>query len=313
MSRNSIRMSVSERTLKSGLTLLAVHNPGVQTYACVVSLDTRVADDPAGMPGVANMVGETLDEGTSRYDALELASAAESLGAALEGNYRGGMIMCPAPSQKKATELLREMVLEPSFPGREVRRVQSEVLTEMQAELDDPRTVAAQRFRRRIYGDHVLGRSLQGTLESVAAVKPKHLRDYHRQWFRPRGGYVAVSGPFEPEQMLDQLERAFRGLRGSAPEHAAHPAVELGAASEEHIAMPREQVHVFLGHLGVRRSDPDFYELSVMDHILGSGPGFTSRCSRRLRDEMGLCYSVSAGISSSAREHPLGGAPSRTL
>ena len=181
MSRNSIRMSVSERTLKSGLTLLAVHNPGVQTYACVVSLDTRVADDPAGMPGVANMVGETLDEGTSRYDALELASAAESLGAALEGNYRGGMIMCPAPSQKKATELLREMVLEPSFPGREVRRVQSEVLTEMQAELDDPRTVAAQRFRRRIYGDHVLGRSMQGTLESVAAVKPKHLRDYHRQ------------------------------------------------------------------------------------------------------------------------------------
>ena len=68
--------------------------------------------------------------------------------------------------------------------------------------------------------------------------------------------------------------------------------------------MPREQVHVFLGHLGVRRSDPDFYKLSVMDHILGSGPGFTSRCSRRLRDEMGLCYSVSAGISSSAGEQP---------
>ena len=304
MSRRPIRLDISERTLEGGLTLLAVRNPGVQTFACVVSLDTRVSDDPVGMPGVANMVGECLDEGTSRYDALELASAAESLGAMLEGNYRGGMIMCPAPSQKKATELLREMVLEPSFPGREVRRVQSEVLTEMQAELDDPRTVAAQRFRRRIYGDHVLGRSMQGTLESVAAVKPKHLRDYHRQWFRPRGGYVAVSGPFEPEQMLDQLERAFRGLRGSAPEHAAHPAVELGAASEEHIAMPREQVHVFLGHLGVRRSDPDFYKLSVMDHILGSGPGFTSRCSRRLRDEMGLCYSVSAGISSSAGEEP---------
>jgi zinc protease len=50
--------------------------------------------------------------------------------------------------------------------------------------------------------------------------------------------------------------------------------------------------------------DPDFYKLSVMDHILGSGPGFTSRCSRRLRDEMGLCYAVSAGISASADEEP---------
>ncbi|MEC7723979.1 MAG: insulinase family protein, partial [Planctomycetota bacterium] len=120
----------------------------------------------------------------------------------------------------------------------------------------------------------------------------------------PRAGYVAASGPFEPEEMLDRLERALRGLRGAAPEHNQHPEVELGVASDQHVAMPREQVHVFLGHKGIRRTDPDFYKLTVMDHILGSGPGFTSRCSRKLRDEQGLCYSVSAGISSSAGEEP---------
>jgi zinc protease len=37
-----------------------------------------------------------------------------------------------------------------------------------------------------------------------------------------------------------------------------------------------------------------------MDHVLGTGPGFTSRISRRLRDELGLAYSVSAAIHSSA-------------
>jgi len=42
----------------------------------------------------------------------------------------------------------------------------------------------------------------------------------------------------------------------------------------------------------------------VMDHILGSGPGFTSRISKRLRDEMGLCYSVHAGITGSAGVEP---------
>ncbi|MEC8252327.1 MAG: pitrilysin family protein [Planctomycetota bacterium] len=304
MTKAAIRLHVAERELKSGLTLLAVHNPGVQTFACAVSLDTRVADDPVAMPGVANMVGECLDEGTARYDALGLAAAAEELGAMLEGNHRGGAIICPATQQQKATDLLRQLVMEPTFPAREVRRVQAEVMTEMQAELDDPRTVAARRFRAEIYGDHVLGRAMQGTLESVAAIKPKHLRDYHRTWFRPRAGYVAASGPFEPEEMLDRLERAFRGLRGAAPEHSQHPEVELGVASDQHLAMPREQVHVFLGHKGIRRTEPDFYKLSVMDHILGSGPGFTSRCSRKLRDEQGLCYSVSAGISSSAGEEP---------
>ena len=51
----------------------------------------------------------------------------------------------------------------------------------------------------------------------------------------------------------------------------------------------------------IRRNDPDFYALSVMDHILGTGPGFTSRIARGLRDEQGLCYSVDAAITSSAR------------
>jgi zinc protease len=62
----------------------------------------------------------------------------------------------------------------------------------------------------------------------------------------------------------------------------------------------RRQVHVYLGHLGIRRSDPDYAALVVMDHILGTGPGFTNRISRSLRDEQGLAYSVSADIYSSA-------------
>lgn len=300
-----IRLAIAERELDSGLTLLAVHNPGVQTFACAVSLDVRPGDEPADQPGLANLVGECLDEGTKRFDALELAAAAERLGAMLEGNHRGGVVMCPAVASKDALALLHEMVLEPEFPGREVRRVQAEVLTEIKAEEDDPRAVAARRFRKEIYGDHPLGRPTQGTHKSVARLSPKDLRGYHDEWFRPAGGYVAASGPEEPEKTLDRLEKAFRGFRKKPKKHASPPPVELGDIGRDaHLPMAREQVHVFLGHLGIRRTHPDFYVLSVMDHVLGTGPGFTSRCSKKLRDEQGLCYAVSAGITASAGEEP---------
>jgi zinc protease len=68
--------------------------------------------------------------------------------------------------------------------------------------------------------------------------------------------------------------------------------------------MKREQVHVFVGHPGIRRTDPDYHALSVMDHVLGTGPGFTSRIAKRLRDELGLCYAVDASITGSARDEP---------
>lgn len=300
-----IRLEVAERELATGLTLMAVRNPGVPTFACAMSLDIRAADERDDAPGLANLVGECLDEGTRHYDALELAAAAERIGAVMEGNHRGGVVMCPAVAQKEAVALLTEMTLAPEFPGREVRRVQAEILTEIKADEDDPRAVAARRFRKEIYGDHPLGRPTQGTLKGVAKLKPKDLRDFHDEWFRPAGGLVAAAGPDDPERMLDRMEKAFRGFKGKPAKHVSPPDVDLPATGRDaHLPMAREQVHVFLGHLGIRRTHPDFYVLSVMDHVLGTGPGFTSRCSRKLRDEQGLCYAVSAGITASAGEEP---------
>jgi zinc protease len=59
-----------------------------------------------------------------------------------------------------------------------------------------------------------------------------------------------------------------------------------------------------LGHLGVARRHRDFEALAVLDHIFGSGPGFTDRLSRLLRDELGLAYSVGGGIAESADVEP---------
>jgi zinc protease len=302
---STVRLDIGERVLDSGLTLLAVRNPGVATFACAVSLDVRAGDDDHRQAGLANLVGECLDEGTKHHDALGFAEAVEAIGGAVEGNHRGGGAQCPAEHQKKAMKLLREILVEPSFPGREVRRVQGEVLTEIKADDDDPRVVARRRFGKEVYGEHPLGRPGTGTAKSVARLKPSDLRSFHRRFFVPHGGYVAAAGPDEPARMLEQLEKVFRKFDGAAAEHQAMPAVELGDESRDiHLPMAREQVHVYLGHAGIRRTHPDYYVLSVMDHVLGTGPGFTSRCARRLRDEMGLCYSVSAGITGSAGEEP---------
>ncbi len=210
-------------------------------------------------------------------------------------------MQCPADEASKAVRLLRELVLEPAFPMREVRRVQQEILAEIAAEQADPRTVARQRFRAEVYGTHPYARPRHGDGARIAEYKPADLRRFHRAWFVPQEGYVAVAGPQDVEVGLDLCAKAFRSFRGKArprPE-TADPALPP-RRRDVHVPMPREQVHVYLGHPGIRRNDPDYYALLAMDHVLGSGPGFTSRIARRLRDDEGLCYSVHAGITPSA-------------
>jgi zinc protease len=300
-----VNLAIGERTLGNGLTVMAVQNEGVQTFASAVVLSVDVRDEIDADQGVTQMIGDCLDEGTVHRDAVELAKAVDEIGGSLSGNASGGGIMCPEKHSMDALRMMREMVFEPAFSEREVQRVRDETLQDIKVEEADPRQVASMRFHKEVYGNHPYSRPSRGDAEAVASHTSARLLAFHQKWYAPVSGIVAASGPAEVEASLDVLEREFQDLSGTQPEHLRpedplmpEPGVDV------HIAMEREQVHVFLGHPGIRRGHPDFYSLMVMDYILGTGPGFTSRIAKRLRDEMGLCYSVNAAITSSAGEEP---------
>jgi zinc protease len=65
----------------------------------------------------------------------------------------------------------------------------------------------------------------------------------------------------------------------------------LAAAKEEKIPFDSAQAHVLIGQPGYKRSDPDFFALTVGNYILGGG-GFVSRLTSEVREKRGLSYSV---------------------
>src|SRR5206468_11484551 len=73
---------------------------------------------------------------------------------------------------------------------------------------------------------------------------------------------------------------------------------------QKFINMPAQQLNIYLGHLGVSRTNPDYYALQLMDTILGGGAGFTARIPQRLRDELGLAYTTFASITATAGIDP---------
>jgi len=51
------------------------------------------------------------------------------------------------------------------------------------------------------------------------------------------------------------------------------------------------QAHIYVGMLGVRRGDPDYFPLWIAGQILGGG-GMTSLLNEELREKRGLTYGV---------------------
>ena len=56
-----------------------------------------------------------------------------------------------------------------------------------------------------VYGAHPYARPDQGTPETVIGFRPSDLRHFHRKWFVPKDGYVAIAGPADVDESLDLL------------------------------------------------------------------------------------------------------------
>jgi zinc protease len=201
-------------------------------------------------------------------------------------------------------ELLADVLLDAltgaTYPAEEVRRQKQRVLDRLLLERDDPRQQGGLRFRKLVYGDHWLGRAAYGDLASVARIGPADLRAHRAANWVGKRTVVSVCGDVDPARVKRAFERRLATWGSGTLLATTPPDFPPIAPRVDHFRAERQQVHLVLGHLGIRRSDPDYAALVLMDHVLGTGPGFTNRISRRLRDELGLAYSVHAAIHSSA-------------
>ncbi|QDV00018.1 M16 family metallopeptidase [Engelhardtia mirabilis] len=155
-------------------------------------------------------------------------------------------------------------------------------------EADEPRVQAARRFRRLIYGEHWIGRPERGQLETVARIERRHLRAHHRRLFTARRALIAVWGTSIRGDVAPVARpAAVTSWKPRCPADPWPPPSSPPAATASPFRADRQQVHLCLGHLGLRRKDPDFAAVCVLDHILGTGPGFTNRIAARLRDAEG--------------------------
>jgi zinc protease len=290
--------------LRCGARLVVSPRPGAPVTAVRVQVRGGPAFDPPGRGGLAFLTGRLVDQGTARYDEAQLAALIEPAGGNVGGDAHGAGGSISGDSWKLLLEVLAELAVRPRYPDHEFAVQQQRLLARLAVEQDDPRAQAAWRFRGLVYGKHWRGRPTHGTLASIAPLTAADLRAHHAAHWHARRAIIAVCGDVDPAAVRRQLDRLLGGWERGAPYTPPQPRFPSRAVRVDAFARAREQVHVYLGHLGVPRATPDFPALVVMDHILGTGPGFANRITRKLRDEQGLAYSVHADISSSAGRLP---------
>ena len=257
--------------------------------------------EPADKVGLGSAAGAMMRRGgTTTIKAGELDEQFDFL-AAQTGTFvgettSGANLNSLSSNFNDSFKLFMDMVRNPGFQQDRFEVLCSEVIEDLKQRNDDADPILSREWSTLLYGaDHF--EALQPTKASIDSLTVDDLKNFHNRIFRPTPGsmFVAVTGDFDPDQMLKTLEDAFKGWEpGAAVSDPPAPKAAL-VPGVYHVEKDIPQGKVQIGLRTIERDDPDYFAMLMMNQILGGG-GFTSRITNRVRSDEGLAYSAGSAF-----------------
>jgi len=186
--------------------------------------------------------------------------------------------------------ILADVLRNPRFDPERFDLAKARMLDGIRRENDDPTSAAGRELDKLVYAGTPYGRF--PTLESVQSITREDVIAFHKKYFAPQNVMLGVTGDFDEQKIIARLEEVFAGWSGPAPGYPPPPRAGDRAGPRVYLARKKlPQSVIRMGHLSLKRTDPDYQAVAVMDDILG-GAGFTSRLVKEIRVDRGLAYSV---------------------
>lgn len=252
--------------------------------------------------GIAQLTNSMLNEGTKTLDADQIARRFDQVGAQYGASIDRDKATVKLRSLIEpkflvpALETFADILSNTSFPQNALQRVQKQTLIALQQEKQSPSTIARNDFDKNLYFNQPYGHSVLGTQAVVESLKAQDLQKFYRQYYVAKNATIAIVGDVDRQKAEAIAEQITKGLpTGSAASLLPQP-LALTKSDEQKINYPSQQTTVLIGQIGIAKKDPDFFPLSVGNHILGGGV-LTSRLFEEVRNKRGLSYGVSSQFS----------------
>jgi len=282
----------------SGVKLLIEDIPSSGAVSLGVWIDLGSRDEDDDERGLAHVIEHMLFKGTGERSAFDIALQIDSYGGEINGSTdkenTSYFVNVAAEHWKEALDILLDMYFNSSFNRNEFQRERLVILDEINMAIDDPEDYVGELFSRALWGDHPLGLPVLGNKETIVSLKRSDVLQFYRRHYRRSGLIVSVAGRVDSESFRSEVERQFREGRYTNGVGAMNSARKKPRSQAVTCTEVRDisQVHVICGVEGYGSRDEHRFSIMLLNMIIGNS--FSSRLFQRIREEKGLCYSISS-------------------
>lgn len=286
-----------------GFTLLYAERHALPIVAVTLLIKASPLNEEMQKAGTANLTAKLLKEGTAKRKSLDIGEEIEFIGASLDTSasrdYTTITLTVLKKDIEKGFEIFSDILLNPTFPEIEIKRKKDLIKGALKQSEEDPSFAASKVFKHNVFGSHPYGRLVEGDIEKLDNIQRDDIVRFYNEYYLPKNSILSIvgnitgseintllnkylNGWFERQKNTDTIQKSY--LSSEPLNTTAPPKITL-------IDKDITQANIILGHKGISRNNPDYYDVIVMNYLLGGG-GFASRLMKVIRDDMGLTYSI---------------------
>lgn len=287
---------LTEKKFPSGLQTVLLPRGDVQTVTFLVLIGVGSRYETPRQNGLSHFLEHMFFKGTkNRPTAKEIAESIDGIGGEFNAftgeEYTGYYVKVAAEHLAHGAEVVSDILLNPLFPQQEIEKERGVIIEEIRMYTDMPMRHIHHLWSEVLYGDHPLGRRIDGAEETVSAFMRKDFLSYTKKHYHTKNAVVAVAGNFEEKSTAALLKKLFADLpQGEETQPKAAPRSVPTKRFVHEYRKHLDQSHVMVGVPGFARDDERNYAAALLSGILGSG--MSSRLFSIVREQHGLAYMV---------------------
>lgn len=291
-------MQYTKKKLSNGLRVITVPMKSNQTATVLVMVEAGSKYETEKQNGISHFLEHLCFKGTSNRNVFEITEELDGLGAesnAFTGDeFTGYYARAHHKHVDQLMDIVSDIYLNATLPKEEIEKERGVIIEEINMYEDMPQRIAVDVFEELLYDGQPAGRSVLGPKENIKTFKRGDFVRYRKKHYAPEATTVVVAGKIDEQEIQKKLKQTFEKTE-SANKPTMKPTKDVQTKPEIKLRYKNtDQAHLVLGCRAFSAHDECVYTAKVLATILGQG--MSSRLFKKMRDELGMCYYVNAGM-----------------
>lgn len=277
----------------NGLKLIVNRIEGLTSVSFGVMVKTGSVNESEKTNGISHFIEHTVFKGTDKRSAFEISDHIDRIGAQINA-FTSKEITCyytksTAEHFEESAEIVSDLFFNAKFNEEELKKEKGVIVEEINMSEDTPEDLCLDLLAESCFGKSGLGRPILGSIKNVKSFTRADVLKYMDEYYTADNVVISVAGAIDPKVAEDiatkyfaeNFKRLTRKKTISETEENFSNLVKVKRIEQSHIALAYKTLSV---------KDERTSALSIANAILGGG--MSSRLFQKIREEMGLCYTV---------------------